>query len=58
MTCKDCKYFYEDLRDTVYRRDNCFFCKRRGVHFSRNVKQGEGNRVMPDTPICENFSKK
>lgn len=57
LFCKDCKYFYDDNRETVYRRNHCYFCKKKGVHFSRNVKVGEKNRISPNDFACDFFVK-
>ncbi|MBC8560000.1 hypothetical protein [Fumia xinanensis] len=54
-SCRECRYFYDDCRDTVYRRSHCYFCKRKGLYFSRNCRIGEENRILPDDPACKFF---
>ncbi|MEG2597648.1 MAG: hypothetical protein RR977_04385 [Oscillospiraceae bacterium] len=55
--CKDCRFFYDDERDTVYRRKHCYFCKRQGVYFSRNYRVGEKGRIEKDDFACTYFRK-
>lgn len=56
--CKDCEFFYMDDRITAYRRETCYFCKRKGAFFSRNYQVGEGTRIGYDDAACKNFNKK
>ena len=55
--CKDCRHFYADDRETVYRRGEMFFCKASPYPMSRQYKPGEGSRVSPDMPACPRFRK-
>ena len=55
--CRDCAYFYADNRITPYRRDAMYFCRRKGVFFSRNTALHTKNRILPDDPACPNFKK-
>ena len=45
--CEECRWFYEDRRETVYRRGRCCFCKRKPFPFSRQYRVGEGSRIDP-----------
>lgn len=54
--CRDCRFCWQDDRSTDYRRPPCFFCRRKGSFFSRNYRIGEGTRIDPDQPACEQFS--
>lgn len=56
--CSDCHFFYADDRITAYRRETCYFCKRKGAFFSRNYKVGEGTRIGLHDDACENFINK
>ena len=55
--CCDCTYFYADNRITTYRRDPMYFCRRKGVFFSRNTALHKKNRILPDDPACVHFEK-
>ncbi|MBC8571168.1 hypothetical protein [Zongyangia hominis] len=56
--CKDCVYFYADDRGSAYRRPPCYFCRRKGVFFSRNYRVGEGTRIGREDDACEHFRLK
>lgn len=56
--CKDCTFFYDDDRITEYRRDACYFCRRKGAFFSRNYKVGEGTRIDCGDNACKDFVNK
>jgi hypothetical protein len=51
-TCASCAHFYADDRDTVYRREQMYFCRSSPYPMSRRYRVGEGSRVAPDTPAC------
>lgn len=55
-TCESCRWFYDDDRDTIYRRGRCCFCKRKPYPFSRQHKPGEGSRIDPKG-CCEHYEK-
>lgn len=57
QTCQNCKYCYRDDRASDYRRDVMFFCRKKGVFFSRNYRVGEGSRIQGDDPACSWFVK-
>ena len=53
--CSDCAFCWRDDRATIYRREPCWFCLRKGRFFSRNVRVGEQNRIDPHAPACADF---
>lgn len=55
--CETCRWFYLDVRETVYRRGECCFCKRKPFPFSRQYKVGEGSRIDCKS-CCENYEPK
>lgn len=58
--CENCRWFYlddRDDRDTVYRRRECCFCRRKPFPFSRQYKVGEGSRIDRRS-CCENYEPK
>lgn len=55
--CRTCRYFYADDRITLYRRDPMYFCRKKGVFFSRNVAVHEQNRILPNDPACPYYKK-
>lgn len=56
--CKDCLYFYVDERENVYRREPCYFCKRKGPFYSRSFRIGEGTRITQEDKACPFFLMK
>lgn len=56
--CRECAHCWEDRRETVYRRGECWFCRLKGPFFSRSYRVGEKTRVDPDQPGCPHFTKK
>ncbi len=56
--CRNCAFSWEDRRETVYRREDCWFCRKKGPFFSRSYRIGEKTRVDPDAPACPEFQSK
>ena len=56
--CKECRFFYEDNRNTLYTRSRYCFCRRKGAFFSRNYRIGEKTRIDPGNKACEAFEEK
>lgn len=53
--CRDCLYFFADRRETVYRREACCFCKRKGPFYSRSYRVGEKTRIDGEQRACPDF---
>ena len=56
--CRDCRYFLIDHREHAYRKEQCYFCERKGPFYSRSYRVGEQTRIDEGWEACPEFVPK